>query len=209
VHEDLLSQHSPFFASAAKEDWKEGQEHRVPLPDDAPYVVDLYIHWVYSGKIFSRKSRQEEEEDVKERKSADESGVLVRAYVFGEKIQDGDFQDAVIDALVHSIAMPDKSGNCWYPGASQIDQAYKGTPEGSPLRQLLVDIYMFYGDSKWLHGPENVEFLTGLAGRLLDKKKSPVIWDPIKPTSIGCHYHRHSEGDICYSVKHTRAGDAS
>jgi hypothetical protein len=71
--------------------------------------------------------------------------------------------------------MPDKSGNCWYPGALQIDQAYKGTLEGSPLRQLLVDIYMFYGDSKWLHGPENVEFSTGLAGRLLDKKKSPVI----------------------------------
>jgi hypothetical protein len=34
---------------------------------------------------------------------------------------------------------------------------------------------MFYGDSKWLHSPENVEFLTGLAGRLLDKKKSLVI----------------------------------
>jgi hypothetical protein len=49
---------------------------------------------------------------VKERRSADESSVLVRAYVFGEKIQDGDFQDAVIDALVHSIAMPYKSGNC-------------------------------------------------------------------------------------------------
>jgi hypothetical protein len=68
---------------------------------------------------------------------------------------------------------------------------------------------MFYGDSKWLHGPENVEFSTGLAGRLLDKKKSPVIWDPIKPTSIGYYYYRYSKGDICYSVKHTRAGDAS
>jgi hypothetical protein len=172
-------------------------------------VVDLYIHWVYSGKIFSRKSLQEEEEDVKERRSADESSVLVRAYVFGEKIQDGDFQDAIIDALVHSIAMPDKSGKCWYPGASQVDQAYKGTPEGSPLRRFLVDMHMFYGDSKWLHGPENVEFLTDLAGRLLDEKKSPIVWDPIKPTSIGCHYHRHSKGEICYSVKHTRAGDAS
>jgi hypothetical protein len=37
---------------------------------------------------------------MKERRSTDKSSVLVRAYVFSEKIQDGDFQDAVIDALV-------------------------------------------------------------------------------------------------------------
>jgi hypothetical protein len=49
---------------------------------------------------------------MKERRSADESGVLVRAYVFSEKIQDGDFQDTIIDALIHSIVVPDKSGNC-------------------------------------------------------------------------------------------------
>jgi hypothetical protein len=30
VHEDLLSQHPPSFASATKEDWKEGQEHCIP-----------------------------------------------------------------------------------------------------------------------------------------------------------------------------------
>jgi hypothetical protein len=68
---------------------------------------------------------------------------------------------------------------------------------------------MFYGDSKWLHSPENVEFLTDLAGRLLDKKKTPILWDPIKPTSISCHYYRHCKGGICYSVKHTRASDIS
>lgn len=181
----------------------------MPLPDDVPSAVDLYIYWVYSSKVFSRRSLQEEEEDVKERRNADESSVLVRAYVFGKKVQDGDFQDAVIDALVHSIAMPDKSGNCWYPGASQVDQAYKGTPEGSPLRRFLVDMYMFYSDSKWLHSPANVEFLTDLAGRLLDEKKSLVLWDPIKPTSVSCHYYRYRKGENCYSVKHTRAGDAS
>jgi hypothetical protein len=54
VHKDLLCKSSAFFASAIKEEWKEGQEHCIPLPDDSLSIVDLYIHWVYSSRVFSR-----------------------------------------------------------------------------------------------------------------------------------------------------------
>jgi len=34
VHERLLCEHSAFFRLAVKEEWREGQERRIPLPDD-------------------------------------------------------------------------------------------------------------------------------------------------------------------------------
>jgi hypothetical protein len=66
VHEALLSERSEFFTSASKEERKEGQEHRVPLPDDAPSVVDLYVQWIYGGRILGGRIPVEEETDEQE-----------------------------------------------------------------------------------------------------------------------------------------------
>jgi hypothetical protein len=78
--------------------------------------------------------------------------VLIGAFVFGEKVQDGDFKDAVIDALIHTIATPDEEGTFWYPTKQLVDRAYTGTPEGSPIRRLLVDMHAFHGKRCWLDG---------------------------------------------------------
>jgi hypothetical protein len=142
VHETLLSERSEFFASASKAEWKEGQEHRIPLPDDTPSIVVLYVQWIYSGKILSRTTPVEEEgADEQECKNESAFDLLISGFVFGEKIQDGNFKDAVIDALVHTVTTPNEKGVCWYPTKSWVDQAYVGTPEGSPIRRLLVDMY--------------------------------------------------------------------
>ncbi|KAM0721339.1 hypothetical protein Q7P37_003043 [Cladosporium fusiforme] len=126
VHEALLSERSQFFASATKEDWEEGREHRVPLPDDTPDPA-------------------EEREEDKRSKNAHEFDLLISSFVFGEKVQDGDFKDAIIDALIHAVAMQDEAGKRWYPTGKWTTQAYSGTPEGSPIRRLLVDMYVFHG----------------------------------------------------------------
>ena len=110
VHEGLLSGRSEFFASAAKKGWKEGQEHRVPLPDDTPSVVDLYVQWIYTGRIASRRTLLKEAGGERQCPNKHEFGLLIGGFVFGEKVQDGDFKDAVIDALIHTVATPDCNG---------------------------------------------------------------------------------------------------
>lgn len=62
VHETLLSERSHFFASAAKEEWKECREHPAPLPNDTASVVDLYVQWIYTGRIVCLRDLTEERE---------------------------------------------------------------------------------------------------------------------------------------------------
>jgi hypothetical protein len=60
-------------------------------------------------------------------------------------VQDGEFKDAVLDALIYTIKTPDSEGVCWYPTKHSVDQAYVGTPESLLLRRLLVDMDSFHG----------------------------------------------------------------
>jgi hypothetical protein len=200
----LLSKRSEFFASASKEEWKEGQERRVPLPDDTPSVVDLYVQWIYTGGIFSPDKPIEDDGDREECKNGRHFDLLIGGFVFGEKVQDGEFKDAVLDALIHTVRTPDDEGVCWYPTKHWVDRAYVGTPEGSPLRRLLVDMYSFHGRKDWLDGQKNIDFLVDLAGHLLMDRRAQLhrLPDPTRPEATGCwSYHHHREEEECYSTK--------
>jgi hypothetical protein len=162
VHQYLLYARSPYFAAAAKEDWKEGQERRVPLLHDKYVAVGLYVQWIYGGNIFSRPSKEDGDHSAAHSQVSD----LVEAFVFGEKLQDGDFKDAVIDSVIASINVPGKDGKCWCPVGPVIDRAYEGTPEGSPLRRRIVDILLHHGHRDWHDRATNIDFVKDLAGDL-------------------------------------------
>jgi hypothetical protein len=92
---------------------------------------------------------------------------------------------------------------CWYPTKQWVDQAYNGTPEGSPIRRLLVDMHMNHGREDWLDGKKNVDFLADLAGcLLLDRMEQLLSMDPTMPAVSGCRYHHHDGEKMgCYSAK--------
>jgi hypothetical protein len=192
VHEELLCEHAPFFQVAVKEEWKEGKDRTIPLPEDDPDVVSLYLHWIYASRILSRKPTNEG--------SNGEIRLLVDAFVFGEKIQDGRFKDAVIDAAIKSTTSPDKEGNTWFPGVTATNRAYKGTPPGSPLRRLIVDFWALNGQEHWDRKGLNADFLTDLTGELLARRQS--LFDGSHPSNgktSTCSYHQHGDDQSCYS----------
>jgi hypothetical protein len=195
VHEELLCDGSPFFASASKKEWLESQRRRIPLPDDKPYIVDLYLQWMYGGRIFSRQSTDGGPGDGKE------YDLLVDGFIFGEKVQNGEFREAVVDALIRSFAVPDKRGERWCPAAPWVDRAYAGTPEGSPLRRLLVAMYVVHGTNVWLHGTTNIDFLADLAGRLMEDRKALPRTFTTKLDLSPCWFHHHGDGESCYREK--------
>lgn len=191
VHEDILSKGSPFFAAACKKEWKGRREHCIPLPDDDISTVDLYIQWIYTGRIFSRPFDDGGSEGV------EELGILVEGFIFGEKVQNGDFKDAVVDAIVKCFPVPSKKNKVGCPPVLCVDKAYGGTPEGSQLRKLLVAIYATRGSRAWLHGTTSMDFVADLAGRLLDERKSPTAGLDL----MGCGFHQHGDDEPCYRIK--------
>lgn len=198
VHQDLLSARSPFFTAAAKKDWKEGRENHIPLLCDNFTAVGLYVQWIYGGRILSCPSTAEcEGQDGQPYR---ELPLLIEAFVFGEKIQDGDFKDAVIDSIIASINIPGKDDKCWYPSGSTVDRAYEGTPEGSPLRRLMADIHVNHGGREWLEGVTNIDFVKDLAGDLyVDRESTTFRANPTASHLKSCGYHDHGEDRPCYS----------
>jgi hypothetical protein len=192
AHEDILCKGSPFFASACKKEWEQGREHFIPLEGDEPSVVDLYLQWIYTGRIFSRPS------DEGGSDGEEELSILVEGFIFGEKVQNGDFKDAIVDAIVSCFPVPTtKKAKLRPPPGLCVDKAYGGTPEASPLRKLLVAMYVTRGRSRWLHGTTNMDFLADLAGCLLDERRSPMAG----PDLTGCDFHQHGDDKPCYRTK--------
>lgn len=120
-------------------------------------------------------------------------------------IQDGDFKDAVIDALIASVATVGKEDKYWYPSGERADRVYNGTPPGSPLRRLLVDMHIHHGRRDWVQNGANPDFLTDLVRDLLDLCDVSNKGDPARPHISSCLYHHHGYDAQCYSEKDQRS----
>lgn len=192
VHEQLLCARSPFFAAAFEKEWKEGQERTIPLPDDTPEVLDLYFQWIYSGKIFTREAPSKSDRGV------GELHLLIESYTFGEKIQDRDYQDALLDSLLACTDTKDEKGERWFPTGELVRRAYEKTPTGSPLRRLLVDMHNHHGRSEWIKEDNSVEFLADLTREMFETRAAPVGLNLTDWEVDSCVYHHHGKEEQCF-----------
>ncbi|RDW92789.1 BTB/POZ domain-containing protein [Aspergillus mulundensis] len=171
VHEAALREFSPFFDKALTGEWKEARERVVQLPEEDPEVFDIFVHWVYCGKL--PFSIDEHTGDIDA-----EYMELAKAYVFGEKLLSPEFQDRVVDVVVEK-SRADRNHRHWMEsclGMDVVRYVYGHTLEGTPLRKLVVDIFFEYGDKTWLDGEIDVPqpftralAMHHLAGRVWDE----------------------------------------
>lgn len=192
VHEKPLRSESPFFEAALNNCWKEGKEWTVALPEDAPDVFGCYLHWLYASEIACTDA---------------EPGFLMLAklYVFAQKALNTTLQDQVLDAMVVA-SRKSKSFPCEAP----VNKLYEFTEEGSPVRRLMVDMYLTYGSSAWIEKGDGkpkftTEFLVDLTKALFEdrvmlsetatKKRAELA------SGIPCSYHRHGRDEPCPAKK--------
>jgi hypothetical protein len=193
VHKELLCEHSPYFQASVKEEWIDPENRIIPLPDDKPYIVNLYVQWIYSDRILSRNP------SATEAHGSTELNTLVYAFVFGEKIQDARFKDAVIDAVIKCTLTPGKDGTTWFPGVKAINHAFEGTPPESPLRRLLVDLWARNGRADWDRKGLNSDFTTTLIGELFAHREQRFDPHPTDGKTSTCSYHQHGDDHLCYA----------
>lgn len=54
AHEDLLCQHSPFFASLCRDQFFDGNDRRITLPDEEPEIFSCCLEYIYKGDYSPR-----------------------------------------------------------------------------------------------------------------------------------------------------------
>lgn len=104
IHEQLIRYGSKFFDNAMKGVWQESHLRIITMPDDTPETVTMYQHWLYTGVLLAQHV-----DDKDEKKSHEATGIQTIAseemsrleayYRFGNKVDDSDSRDAVVDGI--------------------------------------------------------------------------------------------------------------
>lgn len=152
------------------------------LPAVAEDVFKSYIHWIYSGTVV-----------IKEDDEPPANGIwgylsLCRLYVAGDALGDMALRNAVMDRL---FAGRIRKRN--FPGVDPAEIAYTQTPEGSNLRNFLIDVFAIGTFPKWIKERGDklpVQFLVDIIhARMTNKyEKSAKLADFDK-----CRYHEHND----------------
>lgn len=199
IHEQLIRARSPFFAAALNKCWREGRDRRIDLPEDSVETVQRYFQFCYSGKILVEWTKDSSRMQLND--NLPEFWILAHLYVFGEKVQDIPFKNAVIDMFVKRMITPVGKG-CWSPIAGVVDIIYSGTMPGSPARQLMVDCHYSKGGQHWVvDNPDanNKEFLIDLSRRLLLSRKNwnpPPVPQPTEDAITRRTYHEDARSAV-------------
>jgi hypothetical protein len=198
VHEKVICASSAFFKVAMRHQWKESKERTVHLEEDKPEIFLMYINWLYNGTIPIDFDEPDNNQYLR----------LAQAYVLGDKLRDGDFCDAVVDAIIDGCQHQASDGETYSPGAQSINYIYENLLS-SPAKRLLVDIYAFNSNEEcvmeFTYGqclPR--AFLYSLAMTMRNtiylNRQEQAEADPFTMTST-CIYHEHGENTKCYKER--------
>lgn len=194
IHEGLIRGSSDFFDKAMGGTWKEAADRVINLPDDDPDVFRIYLHWLYRGSIPCGWLKPETVSDVHYIHFA-------KAYVLGDKLQDEDFCDADIDAIIQMASVRGKDGRNFFPGRDAVRHLYDNTLPSSRGRRFLVALYLHHAEKDWFGDDKDrkvfgIEFLCDLAVAFLDKTAYP---DPLEVSAATdpCEYHHHDPSSPC------------
>jgi hypothetical protein len=164
VHATYLTRDSAFFRVAFKKIWTEGQTRRIMLPEESLKTVSHYLTYVYHEKL------PPSDVTLAERKSLGDSYVLLaELYICGERFLNRAFQHEMVVEILRLTRLRDTNGETWYPTGPIVNQIYRGTPEGSPMRRLLVDLHVVRGTKKWLAMGMDPQFFLDLANAIYEK----------------------------------------
>ncbi|KAI4655898.1 hypothetical protein J4E93_000614 [Alternaria ventricosa] len=162
IHKSVLCKTSAFFQNATKPEWSGPTPRPIDLSDECPSTFHLYVQWLYSGKIAVKtKPLSDSDTGDRKRESVNQHS-MIQSYVLGERLMDPTFQNAVLQCLIECVEQEDS-----YPGDQTIKTAYKRTTKHSPLRKLLVDFWVWHGDSEWAADDMNTSLGTEFTNDLL------------------------------------------
>jgi hypothetical protein len=128
VHEDLLKR-SSYLVDICRQ-----TSNYISLPDARAETFNVYAQWLYSRAIHTKTLHQFHSIEWLK---------LTNAYLLGHKLGDTDFQDRVMDSMLHWLRDPAnnfQSLSVLLDNVAQIYTTLKDAGKDNPLRRLTSDI---------------------------------------------------------------------
>lgn len=108
-------------------DWKEAHERRINLPEAQPEMLEIYLHWIYTGHLIVENTRKRTV-----------SWQLVKLYILGDYLNDAAFCESVINRIVDRS----QGSEGVDPNHVAITLAWDSTPTDSPLRLVIKELWL-------------------------------------------------------------------
>ncbi|KAI9671098.1 MAG: hypothetical protein M1831_005184 [Alyxoria varia] len=188
IHEGLLSYHSNYFRAAFRGNFAEAQRKTIHLRNDNPRIFELFLMWIYYGKMSHR------EIDLHFMKQ--EFDTICALYVMGDKHQITDLKNATINAFyAHQLRTET------IPDIAVVRTVWKNTYEKDTLRSMCVELFALRAKIEHFDAV-NIkllpkEFVSRVMQRAFKARhqggKRKAEWAGIRT----CDYHDHPNGKRC------------
>ncbi|KAI4751637.1 hypothetical protein E4T52_16029 [Aureobasidium sp. EXF-3400] len=180
IHAARLAASSPYFTELL--DKQPEEDTPLELPEDDPIVFQLYAHYIYDKKSITSLDLATSNAALDSRSAAYDTYIdLLQAYIFGEKVQNSDFQNEVMNRILqcigdmHNGKSPKTSALTTdkddLPSASSsenivrplIELLYPSLPPDSIGRGLVVETFIVL----WSHSDVLQNFVPDVSRELL------------------------------------------
>jgi hypothetical protein len=170
------------------------------MPETLARIFEIWVKWLYTGRIFLAT-------ETDSTTSADSKGNVsyewmrwARCYALGDFLQDSDFKDAIVDAIVEAFLA------CKQAPFDLPSYIYPHSLEGSAHRKLAVDVQINFWNRERLGRADEypdrflLDVLTEICPKLATGMKYQCVekYFDLKDT---CKYHDHGPDKPCYKTK--------
>ncbi|CAK4030742.1 BTB POZ domain containing [Lecanosticta acicola] len=135
VSEFLLHNRSKFLTAALSGAWLESQNRSIVLADEDPDAVRIYLQYLHPPFQLPALSEF----------LAHDFYALAELYVLGERLQDLDFKNEILDNFIKGFTPHAIDGIEWLPHMDVVNIIYNGTLPTSQGRRLMVDMFAMSG----------------------------------------------------------------
>lgn len=190
IHTAVACANSSFFKVSCSENWIEGQERLVRLPEHTAQTFEVFIHWAYSREL--DLSTMDDEKLLAEAEqlffTPPSYYNCAQVWSLAHYLGSPELQNRVIDRMIEKLLVSDS-------GVSNFSLQYiwSISPPDSPIRNLMIDATVRMKRRL----PANLEELpTEIVREALHRYFKGESRDHAPPTwEDRCKYHEHAEGE--------------
>ena len=168
VHSSYIAV-SEFFQTALKKEWAEGQTRTIKLPSEKAELVAQYLDWVYGKGLPTRNTKNDCQK-------GDVYDVLTELYGLGERLLDSTLRNAIVKEMVRFTKLGGPIAETqWLPNSTATNTIYECTTATSPVRRLLVDLFVIKGKPDWVNDDLHIEFYRDLSKASLSELHASAL----------------------------------